>query len=38
MKNALELNLSQMLVRFRRDVLDLAPKYVVILAGIEGRK
>ena len=24
---------SQMLVRFRRDVLDLAPKYVVILAG-----
>ena len=25
---------SQMLVRFRRDVLDLKPKYVVILAGI----
>lgn len=24
---------SQMLVRFRRDVLELAPKYVVILAG-----
>ena len=24
---------SQMLVRFRRDVLDLSPKYVVILAG-----
>lgn len=24
---------SQMLVRFRRDVIDLAPKYVVILAG-----
>ena len=25
---------SQMLVRFRRDVVDLKPKYVVILAGI----
>ena len=25
---------SHMLVRFRRDVIDLAPKYVVILAGI----
>ncbi|MCQ2148861.1 MAG: GDSL-type esterase/lipase family protein [Bacteroidales bacterium] len=25
---------SQMLVRFRRDVIDLHPKYVVILAGI----
>lgn len=24
---------SQMLVRFRRDVIDLSPKYVVILAG-----
>ena len=25
---------SQMLVRFRRDVLDLRPRYVVIIAGI----